>query len=295
MIFQKRTKYFLAVVAGGLFLSKVFAAPSKPSPSPSPIPIEDCNPEKSDEAQTRPAPVHIAQVLQDIQGMHDRQGRPLFNKVKAELEKEIRPLFEVDPSKISKLEQFYSLLFYLAKYKDLGDSKVVLNTQEARKLLLSSRVFSTPDFPNHLLEVDLFWQPHFGFATYAVKFDTPELDLALNKGEGFKSFKEGMCQIAKKLIFDPTFEFRASLTSNGHVFVDNFKGVDLYGQFGSRGIVKVDINYVSLKSIEFLKGSPFGIVKAKVSDREFQRNNHTWVLRMVSKMVTDKSTQPIDW
>jgi hypothetical protein len=37
------------------------------------------------------------------------------------------------------------------------------------------------------------------------------------------------------------------------------------------------------------------LVKAKVSRREFEINEHTWLLALLTKFVTDKSLQPLDW
>jgi len=77
--------------------------------------------------------------------------------------------------------------------------------------------------------------------------------------------------------------------------VFDFGGVDLYGNFGARGLVDVDISYVSVKSVEFLKGTPLGLVRAKVSQKEFEVDQHSFWLRVISRFVTDKSLQPIDW
>ena len=57
----------------------------------------------------------------------------------------------------------------------------------------------------------------------------------------------------------------------------------------------VDINYVSIKSVDFLKGNAMGLVKAKVSRKEFDVNQHSFLLDLVTRFVTDKSVQPIDW
>ena len=71
--------------------------------------------------------------------------------------------------------------------------------------------------------------------------------------------------------------------------------VDIYGSFGSRGFINVDINYVAVRSVEFNKGSEMALVMAKVSRKEFEINEHTWLLALVTKFVTDKSLQALDW
>ncbi len=103
-----------------------------------------------------------------------------------------------------------------------------------------------------------------------------------------------MEQEAQALVFYGSFSFK--LKKNGeNVEAYNFDGVDLYGNFGSRGFVNIDINYVAVKSVVFHKASEMALVKAKVSRREFEINNHTWLLGLVTKFVTDKSLQPLDW
>jgi hypothetical protein len=125
-------------------------------------------------------------------------------------------------------------------------------------------------------------------------FEKPEVRLPLNHGWGFGIVREGMCQHAKALVFYGGFTF--ALQRNGESLdVFDFDGVDLYGHFGTRGLVDIDINYVSVKSVEFLKGTPLGLVRAKVSRREFEVNQHSFWLRVITRFVTDKSLQPIDW
>jgi hypothetical protein len=37
------------------------------------------------------------------------------------------------------------------------------------------------------------------------------------------------------------------------------------------------------------------LVRAKVSRKEFEINEHTWLLGLVMRFITDKSLQPLDW
>jgi hypothetical protein len=82
---------------------------------------------------------------------------------------------------------------------------------------------------------------------------------------------------------------------NESLEVYDFDNVDLWGSFGSRGIVDVDVNYITIKSVDFLKGNAMGLVKAKLSRKEFEVNQHSFLLDLVTRFVTDKSVQPIDW
>jgi len=106
--------------------------------------------------------------------------------------------------------------------------------------------------------------------------------------------REGMCQHAKALVFYGGFSFCLAM-QNGNLEVSDFENVDLWGAFGSRGFINLDINYVSVKSVEFLRGNAMGLVKAKISRKEFEVNRHFFLLELISKLVTDKSVQAIDW
>lgn len=246
--------------------------------------------------ETVPARVDVSEVIADVLSLKDVQGRTIVSIISPDFDAALRALFLKDQKSISKLEQFYGLLFYLAKYRSLSDRQIRFDVKSVWKLLVSSKVFSNPEFPKRISAVNLDFNPHKERASYQVQFDAKEIRLPLNAGKGFSSFREGMCQTAKELIFYGGFNFDVSLTVNhSHVVAQNFKNVDLFGTFGSRGIVNVDIQYVSLKSVEFLSGSPMGIVKAKVSKKEFEVNKHSMLLQLVSSLVTDKSTQAIDW
>jgi len=249
----------------------------------------------SDIPQTQAAKADIKEIEKNLKDLRDLEGRKFSGAFEPELKVALTELFSRDADKVSKLEQFYGLLWLIARYKDIQDRRVDFNPADVKKILLAAKVFSTPEVPNSIASVTLFWSKAFKKATYAVKFDKEELRLSLNQGKGFATYREGLCQVAEELVFYGGFEFDVESTRKENFYVSNFKEVDLFGKFGSRGMVDVDINYVSVKSVEFLKGSPFGIVRAKVSRREFQINQHSVLLRMVTNFVTDKSTQPIDW
>jgi hypothetical protein len=257
--------------------------------------VDPCSPDAGNIAETMPAPVEHAQIVRDLLQLRTLDGRRVAENINSEFEAEIKKLFQVDPRKISKLEQFYGLLYFLAKYRTIKDVEVSFNPEDVYKLLLSSKVFSSPTIPKQVAGVQLKWNKQIERAAYDVKFHQPEVRLELNNGKGFSSFREGLCQTARELRFYGGFSFVIDLNKKDHIFASEFKNVDLFGTFGSRGVVDVDIQFVSLRSVEFLNGSPFGVVRAKVSKREFEVNEHSMLLQLVTSMVTDKSTQPIDW
>lgn len=242
-----------------------------------------------------PGAVDLEKLFKDLSDLKDINKRSVIGELSPALKLALKETFESDPAKISKIEQFYRLVYYIARNKKLSDRKLQFDTDQVRALLISSKVFSTPEFPKHIAEVTLYYSDHYETANYEVKFDQKEVRLPLNGGQGFSNFREGLCQVAKELIFSGPFEFDVKQSWDKNIFVEKFKNVDLYGTFGSRGVVDVDINYVSVKSVEFMKGTPLGIVRAKVAAREWQINSHSTLLRMLASLVTDKSTQPIDW
>ena len=249
----------------------------------------------TDVPQTRPQKADVTEMFKDLSALRTQDGQKVFNSLSPEFKAKVEELFGRDPLKVSKLEQFYGLLFWIGKNKSIPGKRLDFDPQDVRKLLASSKTFSKPDVPRAIKAVTLYWNSVHDIAQYEVKFNSPFLKLELNEGRGFPSFKEGMCQIAEELHFYGGFSFEVMLTRKDNIYVSEFKDVDLYGRFGSRGIVDVDINLVSVKSVEFLQGSPLGIVRAKVSRKEFEVNEHSALLRFVTQFVTDKSTQPIDW
>jgi hypothetical protein len=241
---------------------------------------------------TVPAPVDMAEVLQDVYALEDTHHIKLFSESNPKLERALAALFDLTIPK-SKLDQFYSLLFYLDRYASHPGTRITFEISAARRLLLSSKVFSDPAFPGQMTQIELT-RTDRSQPRYQVLFERPEVRLPLNHGWGFGVRREGMCQHAKELVFYGGFAF--SLRMNGESLdVFDFDGVDLYGNFGARGLVDIDISYVSIKSVEFRKGTPLGLVRAKVSQREFEANQHSFWLRVITRFVTDKSLQAIDW
>ncbi len=241
---------------------------------------------------TIPAPVNLGQVLRDVYALEDDHQEKIFRWPDPTMDRKMADLFDLSAPK-SKLEQFYTMLFYISQYASDSREEITFDVPRAIELLLSSKVFSDPDFPRQIAEIHLTRKPS-AHPRYQVVFEKAEVWLPLNRGMGFGVYREGMCQQAKALVFYGSFSFSLTMT-NAKVEVYDFNNVDLWGSFGLRGLVDVDINYVSIRSVEFLKGSLLGLVKAKISRREFAVNQHSFLLKLIAKFVTDESVQPIDW
>ena len=266
----------------------IASAASLPSLAPTPVP-SGCN---SDKVVIVPAQVDMEQVMLDIYALEDDRQEKLLRRSNSRLDQAMADLFDRSAPR-SKLEQFYAMLYFISQDASRPGDEITFDVGKAINLLLSSKVFSDPDFPRQITRIHLSRKdrkhPH-----YQVAFENPDVRLPLNAGLGFSVFREGMCQHAKALIFYGSFSFSLTMNSKG-LEVYDFDNVDLWGTFGSRGIVDVDVNYVSVKSVEFMKGSALGLVKAQVSPKEFDANHHSFLLRLVAKLVTDRSIQPIDW
>ena len=232
------------------------------------------------------------QVLNDIYTLVDIENTKLFHQKNNEMDELINELFTVTIPR-SKLEQFYTMLFYISKYATIEKDEINIDRDSTIKLLISSRVFSDPEFPKRISSVYLD-RLNREIPYYKVSFDGDLIELSLNKGDGYGISREGMHQQAKSLVFYGSFSFSLQKKEE-NVEAFDFDDVDLYGSFGSRGYINVDINYVAIKSVEFHKGTEMALVKAKVSRREFEINKHTWLLSLVTRFVNDKSLQPIDW
>ncbi len=236
--------------------------------------------------------VSISQVLDDVYALVDTEKVKLFKEKNSEMDKDLKELFDVSILR-SKLEQFYTMLFYISKYTSIEKDEIFLDRDSTIKLLISSEVFTNREFPRRITKVHLT-RDNRERPFYKVFFDSDRVELDLNWGDDFDIMREGMNQKAKALVFYGSFSFR--LRKKGeNVEAFDFEDVDLYGSFGSRGFINVDINYVAVRSVEFHKGSEMALVRAKVSRKEFEINEHTWLLALVTKFVTDKSLQALDW
>ncbi len=280
---------FIAVCLVAVVSSpRIAPAESSPVQPLTPVPA-GC---KSEQPVTTPAPVDLAEVVRNVYALKDDRGERLFRWANRALEAELAALFDLSVPK-SKLEQFYSMLFYLSRAAADSGEELTLDVTAGRSLLLSSRVFSDPEIPRQIARIHLSRKDP-ARPRYEVDFTRPEVRLPLNGGLGFGVFREGMCQHAKALVFYGSFSFSLAMKAR-RLQVHDFDNVDLWGTFGTRGLLNLDINYVSVKSVEFVNGNAMGLVRAKVSRKEFERNEHSFLLELVTKFATDTSLQPIDW
>ena len=286
---RRRPYLFVAVcLVATVFIPGIAPAESPPVLEPSPVP-SGC---RSEQTVTVPAQVNMAQVIQDVYALEDKHQEKLFRWPNSRMEREMAELFDRSVPK-SKLEQFYTMLFYISQHASHAGDEIAYDVAKAQDLLLSSKVFSDPEFPRQIVQIHMARKDR-AHPRYRVVFNQPEVWLPLNKGLGFGIVREGMCQHAKALVFYGSFSFSLAMTDK-HLEVSDFDNVDLWGTFGVRGIVDVDLNYVSVKSVEFQNGSLMGLVRAKVSRKEFAVNRHSFLLELVTKFHVDKSVQPIDW
>ncbi|GAX59724.1 soluble lytic murein transglycosylase and related regulatory proteins [Candidatus Scalindua japonica] len=234
----------------------------------------------------------VETVLNDVYALVDSEHVNLFDQRNEEMDSALMALFDMSILR-SKLEQFYTMLYYISSYATIEKDEFTIDRDLTIKLLISSRVFTDKEFPQNISNVYLS-RKNRKKPFYKVSFSSDRVELGLNFGDGYGISKVGMEQEAQALVFYGAFSFK--LRKKGeNVEAYDFDGVDLFGNFGARGIVNVDINYVAVKSVEFHKASEMALVKAKVSRKEFEINKHTWLLSLVTKFVTDKSLQPLDW
>lgn len=202
---------------------------------------------------------------------------------------ELHSIFFNEPQK-TKLEQFFRLLFYIQK----GFPErlpVVVGPPAITDVLLAARVFPEPSFPDRIRAVLL---ERGKSPRYTVRFADREVRFPLNGGVGFAVWDHGRCQTALELVFHDGFSFSLSL-SGRNLVVSDFEGVELYGDFGNRGLIDVDLNYVDLERVEFIAGTDQGKVKSRVSQREFAANSHSFLFKFVGRLIPDTSQQRIDW
>ncbi|HLG18414.1 MAG TPA: hypothetical protein VI895_01195 [Bdellovibrionota bacterium] len=260
----------------------VAAAPPATNPCPGPI-----------ESITDPAPVDVDKLLGTVGALKTANGQKAL-EVSPAIAQGVRDTFNLALVK-TKMEQFYRLLHVIqAGISKSAGKRTPLDSLDVRKMLIASGVFSDAKTPAQISGVDVDRrdpeQPK-----YEVRFKTDKTTVALNHGAGFFGWESGRCQQTKALIFRPSFSFTLRLRKNGNLVAQNFSGVDLFGDFGSRGLFDVDVEYISLRSVEFYKGTKLGKVTAYVSPEEFKKNDHNPILRVITKFVGDSAVQPIDW
>jgi hypothetical protein len=271
----------IVIILTCIISASVFAKDTPPPP--------ECS-IKPTQAVTTPAPVAIDQLIQDLNALKTQDGKKMLDAAK--LRPVLQGIFDVQHPN-SKLQQFYRLLYVIAKNSlaDIGMG-VDFDVASARKILVTSKVFPDPAFPSHITAIRLVSTK--SVPEYTVTF-TDAVQFPLNAGKGFKSWDDGYCQHAKDLVFSKQFVFRMREVGGNNLKVYKFQGVDLLGDFGTRGAVDVDLKYVRLAEVEFIKNSNLGYVKAYISKKEFETSKHNALLKLVSQIVPNTSLQAIDW
>ena len=255
-------------------------------------PPPDCN-FTPDQPITTPAPVDLDQLMKDLSQLRTVTGKT-FVKMNA-IREPAKKIF--DPKRVtSKLHQFYSLLYLIAIHSDIDLKEgAELRLDGVRRVLLTTKTLPNLQFLNQMTKI---WarEEKENRPYYQVSFqEGPEIQLPLNKGEGFKSWEDNYCQHIKTLVFDGDFSFYMKKLKSENLLVYDYDHVDLYGDFGTRGMVDVDLNRIELKEVEFYHQSPMAKVTAMISPKEFELNDHTWLLKAVGRIFPNTSVTAVDW
>lgn len=238
------------------------------------------------------APVDVTDLTKKIYELTSSDQKKIFNS-STEFEKNIQDVFDLNKIK-TKMEQFYTILWVISQeIAKLNLERISFTRDSVQEVLLASKVFTDSSIPSQIQKID-FDVSKKDLPKLAITYNKKGVEVPLNQGKGFYLFQNGKCQHAKHLIFEQTFTFEMK-RNLGNLMVTNLEGVDLFGDFGNRGIIDVDIEYVTFHSVEFLSGTQNGRVTAYVSREEFIKNKHNPLLELVTKLVPDRSVQPIDW
>jgi hypothetical protein len=243
-------------------------------------------------ALTKPTPVNVEAILDSLAKIKTDKGELAF-KIDEPLKKAIHDSFGSGRVK-TKMEQFYSTLFFIQEFSSLP-AGVMHNVPggELHDTLMFTGVFPDPTVPDKISMMS--FRRSSLTPLYEVSFKEPTVSLPLNHGNGFSTLQHGKCQHAKALIFRSPFRFYLKLQPNGNLMVYKFQNVDIEGEFGTHGVLDIDLNYVTLVSVEFIRNTPLGYVQARVADKEFEVNNHGWFLKMVTSFFSGTTKQAIDW
>lgn len=233
-------------------------------------------------------------VMKALLELKDKDLKPLIAKPSDELRFDLKKYFDSDPKKSSRLESFYALLYLISREINTED-EVHLDRASAQQVLKASRVFPSSELIEALEDVSFEWRPYSKRSFWTIKLSTPLMKLPMNDGKGFLAFEHGYCQQVEKLILDGGFQAFIQLNEAGNIDVKFKNPIDFEGKFGSRGVAEVEVHYISLYEIEFIRGTKLGASRTKIAKREFEINDHSWFLRFVSRMISDVSTQTIDW
>lgn len=234
----------------------------------------------------------LSQLLSSLEKLKNTRGRKVWQTTDVSRQA-LHEIFESVPTK-TKLEQFYQLLFLLQQMVPEERLPATVHPPGITAVLLAAKVFKTPAFPKSITEVKV--EPSDSGPVWKVEFSNSEVRFPLNDGNGFATWDQGMCQTAKELVFYPGFSFqirKARVSKN--LIVDDFDKVEIFGTFGSHGLFKIDLSYVDLQKVEFIRGTDKGKVTAKVAKREFRTNRHSAIFKFIGSLIPNTAKQRIDW
>ncbi len=248
---------------------------------------------ESIESVTDPAPVSVDEIIGAVMQLKSTHEKLIIVDSSA-TRQEVRAVFDLSKVK-TKMEQFYRLLYVLQAHATPDKAKtVMLEPEGVRKILQLSQVFRDLGVPEKIAQVEID-KTKEDDPRYRVTFSEKAVKFPLNNGKGFYGFEQGRCQHTQALIFYRDFGFSLRMLGNGNLVARYFEGVDIFGDFGSRGLFPVDLQYVQLHSVEFFQGTKLGKIKAYVSPEEFQKNDHNPLLKVITKLIGNTTVQPIDW
>ncbi|MBI1909290.1 MAG: hypothetical protein HYS22_03890 [Deltaproteobacteria bacterium] len=236
----------------------------------------------------------LPRLSRELEGLRDQQGRS-FWQTTPDRALALLEIVDAQPPK-TKLEQFFQLMFLIQKQ---ATDKLPLEVTPPgiTEVLLAARVFSDPAFPKEIVKATLAMTDRQRPPVYRVYFEKPEVRFPLNEGKGFSIWQQGKCQVAKELVFQNGFSFRLRRARHrDNLVVYDFDKVQLYGDFGARRkFFSVDLSYVDLEKVEFVRGTDEGKVTVRVSKREFDERKHSALFRFLGTLIPDTSRQRIDW
>ncbi len=240
-----------------------------------------------------PAPVDEAKLLSALKEVKTLDGKVLV-AYGDKFEQETKETFDVEKVK-TKTEQFYRLLNVIYQHLNPELPRVIkIDPVPVRKVLVASKIFYDSVIPDEIRNVTLD-QSRKKDPRYEVEFATDETRLPLNRGKGFYAYTHGFCQHSTALVFYKKFSFSLRKKDNENILARYFRGVDLFGTFGTRVVFDIDFQYVGLKEVEFYRGTKVGNVTAQLSPMEFKRNDHNPLLRIITKFVSNSNVSSLGW
>ena len=238
--------------------------------------------------------VNLTDLTSSLENLKDTQNRSLWTTTE-ESKKNLSHIFESTPQK-TKLEQFFQLLYLIQKNIPESNLPIVVSSEGVSKVLLTAKVFTDDAFPKKITSVKLKQLRHNSTPYYELNFSESEVRFPINAGKGFTTWEQGMCQVARELVFYPGFSFHLRQARNSdNLVVDAFDKVQIFGNFGSRKLFDIDLSYVDLEKVEFIEGTDRGKVKSRIAKREFETNKHSGFFKFVGTLIPNTSEQRIDW